>query len=330
MDVNVKVPALEMLMKYTASGVGAVAGPILAPWKARKEAEARLIGAQVEVDSLRLIAEAQAEARRSLVAPDEAGRGTLEIGPDGIAQRIEFQEKKRQANIAAAVRDAAAELGDREVPEHEPDPDWTARFFDCVQDVSSEDMRKLWAKVLSGEVENLGRTSLRTLDILKNLTKKDAQVFRDLCDFAIGEFIFYPNEHQTNRRFFAYQIALHLDTIGLINIGPFLQRVVNFEQDSNSFVTPYQNFILKISRNHGGNKINVPAVILTLPGQELYRTMEHNFRMDYLESFSKFLHKESCELSYARIVNKLPDGSFLGFPFIPIEPEPEQPGAAAS
>ena len=39
-DVNVKVPALEKLLDYTASGIGAVAGPMLAPWKARKEAEA--------------------------------------------------------------------------------------------------------------------------------------------------------------------------------------------------------------------------------------------------------------------------------------------------
>ena len=156
-DLNVKVPALELLVKYTASGIGAVAGPMLAPWKARKEAEARLIGVKADADSLQLIADAQAEARRTLVAPDEAAHGVLDIGPEGIAQRIEFQEKKRQANIVSVVRDAAVDLGNREVPEHEPDPDWTARFFDCVQDVSSEDMRKLWAKILSGQVEEPGR-----------------------------------------------------------------------------------------------------------------------------------------------------------------------------
>ena len=33
MDVNltVRVPGLEMLVKYSASGIGAVAGPMLAP-----------------------------------------------------------------------------------------------------------------------------------------------------------------------------------------------------------------------------------------------------------------------------------------------------------
>ena len=36
-NVNVKVAALEKLVDYTASGIGTVAGPMLAPWKARKE-----------------------------------------------------------------------------------------------------------------------------------------------------------------------------------------------------------------------------------------------------------------------------------------------------
>ena len=142
-DVNLKVPALEKLIDYTASGIGAVAGPMLAPWKARKEAEARLIGVKAETDSLKLIADAQADARRSLVAPEEAGRGVLDIEADGIRQRIEFQEKKRQANIASIVRDAAASLDGKEVPDHEPDSDWTARFFNNIQDVSSKELQQI-------------------------------------------------------------------------------------------------------------------------------------------------------------------------------------------
>ena len=197
-DLNVKVPALEKLVDYTASGIGAVAGPMLAPWTARKAAEARLIEAKAEADSLKPIADAQAEARHSLAAPDEAGRGVVEIDEDGIRQRVEFQERKRQANIASVVRDSAAELGDKEVPDREPDHDWIARFFDGVQDVSSEEMRKLWARILSREVEEPGRTSLRTLDILKNMTKEDAQLFRRVRDYVIDDYVFYPKEGQAS------------------------------------------------------------------------------------------------------------------------------------
>ena len=53
-DLKVKVPALEKLLDYTASGIGAVAGPMLARWKSRKAADARLIEAKAEVKRRRV------------------------------------------------------------------------------------------------------------------------------------------------------------------------------------------------------------------------------------------------------------------------------------
>ena len=197
-DVNLKIPALEMLLKYSASGIGAVAGPMLATWKARQTAKATIIEVEAETESLKLIADAQSEARHSLIDPDSAGKGRLEITPDGIRQRIDFQECKRQANIVSTIQEAASNLGEREVPNHEPDPDWTARFFDCVQDVSSADMRMLWSKMLSGEVESPGRTTLRTLESLRNLTSREARIFNEVCKYVIFDFI--PNYGQRHRK----------------------------------------------------------------------------------------------------------------------------------
>ena len=116
---------------------------------------------------------------------------------------------------------AADELGDKEVPDHEPDPDWTARFFDYAQDVSSEDMQKIWAKILAGEVENPGRTSLRTLDTLRNMTKRDAEMFRDMCDFVINQdFCGSMGESAKGFESLNYSKLLHLQDCGLVNVGP--------------------------------------------------------------------------------------------------------------
>ena len=185
MDINVKIPALEKLVDYVASGVGSVAGPMLAPWKARKETEARLVAARGKKEELKLEAEAQAEARRILVSPD-TGSGRVITIDEKISQRIQFQEEKRQRNIHKVVLLAAEKLGDKEVPNHEPDHDWTARFFNDVKDVSSEEMQLLWAKVLAGQVERPGNTSLRTLSILKNLDQSTAELFRKLCSACVS------------------------------------------------------------------------------------------------------------------------------------------------
>ena len=149
-NVNLKVPALEKLLDYAASGIGAVAGPMLARWKARREAEAKRIVAQGNADAraieargdattAQILADAQAAAQHSLSGPIESGGGVLEFSRDGIMQRIEFQERKRQHNIVSVVHGAADNLDNGTVDDHAPDPDWTARFFDNVQDVSAED-----------------------------------------------------------------------------------------------------------------------------------------------------------------------------------------------
>ena len=184
MDINLNVPAVEKLCDYAASGIGSIAGPMLASWIARREAQAKQIATRAEADSLVVLAEAQAEARKTLVSQGSTFTGELDI-TNTVSQRIQFQEEKRQRNIESVVKQAAAELGDKSLPNSEPDHDWTARFFNEVQDVSSEEMQSLWAKVLAGEVERAGSTSLRTLGILKNLDQATANLFKKFCSACV-------------------------------------------------------------------------------------------------------------------------------------------------
>ena len=325
-DVNLTVPALEKLLDYTASGIGAVAGSMLAPWRARQDAKAKLIGAQADADSLRLIADAQADARRSLVSSNEEGHGVMDIGPEGIAQRIEFQEKKRQANIVSVVQEAAAELGDKEVPDREPDPDWTARFFDCVKDVSSEDMREIWTRILTGEVEIQGRTALRTLDVLRNMTREEAELFKLACEFVIDDFIFYPEKDRTTHPVLQRVDVMRLQDAGLLHTSTSLAKSLNFVEGSCHIFHP--GFVLRIISNDKRKNISIPAIPLTHSGREIFQALESDICMNRLRFFSKLLRDNNCRLCCARIVEECSDGTIKHTGFLPIEPKPEQSGGA--
>ena len=205
MEVKVSVPAIEKLLEYSASGIGSVAGSMLASWKARKEAEAKLIAAKGDVEARKILAEgqattmdiistAQANARSVLVSPNSKVQGQMDFA-DTVTQRIQFQEEKRQSNIETIVRQSASELEGRIVADHEPDHDWTARFFNDVQDVSTEETQLLYAKILAGEVERPGNTSIKTLSILRDLERSAAMLFGTLCAACVslsldGEHIF--------------------------------------------------------------------------------------------------------------------------------------------
>lgn len=184
MNVPVTIPAIEKLVDHVASGIGSVAGTMLAPWQAKQEARTTEIAARAEARVLLIQAKAQADARQMLLSREEPVSGTLDMS-DRVRQRIHFQERKRQANIESVVNQAAEQLVDKTVADDEPDHDWTARFFRHVQDVSSQEMQVLWARILSGEVERKGSTSVRTLEILRNLDQATAGLFRRLCSACV-------------------------------------------------------------------------------------------------------------------------------------------------
>ena len=321
-DVNLKVPALEKLLDYVASGIGAVAGPMLATWKARHEGEARRIDARATADvrliestadagSLQTIAEAQADARRSLTGGNEVGTAMVEISESGIRQRLEFQEKKRQHNIVSVVRGAASDLEDKTVADREPDPDWTARFFGAVQDVSSTQMQEIWARILSGEVQQPGRTSLRTLDALRNMSRKDATLFEGVASFVIGGFIFYENDENA-QDLIAYGTLLHLQDCGLVNIGPFLSVNLNLRRNEDGWEEIYQDTVLRIQEVTPGstsNPLPIPCVALTVAGKELLQVTKRRFQHDYLRRFAGFLQGQNCRLSHSKIIERLPGES---------------------
>ena len=311
-DVTLTVPAVEKLLDYLASGTGAIAGPLLAPWRASREGKSRVIAAQADAEvrqiqaagegsALQLIAEAQADARRYVVPREMEAGGRIRIGPDDIRQWIEFQARKRVANVKSIADHAAEQLGEMEVRDHDPDPDWAARFFDIAQDVSSEDLQKLWARILAGEVETPGRTSLRTLSILKNVSQSEAKQFEALMRYRIGNFIFTDGcRAVSGNRFGAAMV--HLAHVGLLYSGWGPSPVVRLDQNG-AWSKRHNGHVLTVEGPPGSElNVSMDMVLLTASGQELAELCEHQPDLDYLAHFAGFLAKQDYVLKLARIV----------------------------
>ena len=276
---------------------------------ARIDAEVRRVEAESEAETSAIIAKARSDAREYLVTPDAEVYGTVEFTRKDIIQRVEFQERKRLANVKSVVEAAADELGDKEVPNHEPDPDWTARFFNEVQDVSSEDMQKIWARILAGEVESPSRTSLRTLDTLRNMAKRDAEMFRDICSFVINHHFVFYNDSVKNLAALNYSNLLHLEECGLINAGPNL--VSKFVWDGQAINLVHHNGFLALSKEQTAeavrDQLEIPVFVLTAAGQELFQFTEADVNMEYLQSFATFLKSDTINLAYVKKVEPPPE-----------------------
>ena len=312
-EVVIKIPAIEKLLDYLASGIGATAGPLLLPLRAKMEGKADRISARAYADALPIIAQAQADARQYLVEQDAEDHGTVEITHEHLKQQIEFQGLKRLANIRSVVEGAAEELGDKEVPDHEPDHDWTARFFDCVQDVSSKDMQRLWSKLLSGEVESPGRTSLHTLSILRDMSQSEAEVFSNLMKYRISDFLLEKCLEEIGGR------EVEAQTLKLVHIGLAYSSMVAYTSISLSpngiYDTEHNGCVLRIE-GPPGTRIDfngmispdLTVMLLTPPSKELARFCIHEPCVEYLSCFARVLNGQKCSLKLAPISGTTPDG----------------------
>lgn len=308
-DITVKVPGLNKLLDYTASGIGAVAAPMLAPYVSRQQAKAKLIEAKAEADSLRLIAQAQADARKAMVAPGDTAKGTLKITREQITQRLEFQEQKRQRNIAATVAEAAAELGDKTVSDHEPDHDWTARFFGYVQDVSSADIRRIWAKILAGEVQCPGGVSLRTLSILRNMPRREAELFTEAMRYRIDDFILRKYCLKSSNALTSHDLYFTFENMGLF-YSPIAARPARSISLGNTGITEMVNadHILFLKGKPNRSVDVDDKVVLKTPALELAPFCGSKPDMTYLRLFAEHLASKECSLAIAPIEETTPDG----------------------
>ena len=65
------------------------------------------------------------------------------------------------------------------------DEDWITRFFNIVEDISNEQMQNLWGRILSGEIKQPSTYFLRTLEILRNISPSEAEIFRKVAELAL-------------------------------------------------------------------------------------------------------------------------------------------------
>lgn len=285
----------------------------MARWKARVEADVERITAQGKADALLIEADSKGQAMKLITDAQLTAERTLNDSPimirseidikDEIRSRITFQERKRQANIQSVVLDAAETLGEKEVEESEIDHDWTSRFFADVMDVSSVEMQQIWGNILAGEVESQGRTSLRTLSILKQMSQRDAHLFERTTKFVIKDFILNDTKLTTEAlpHFPTYRELMKLAHHGLLQLGFGLGTVLKGKSEYHLFDG---NTIYQIQKDgNGKHELTIPSHVLSDSGLELYRVINTSTSTEYLRIFAKYLNEQGgWNLAYSTIL----------------------------
>ena len=139
-------------------------------------------------------------ARRRGVAAVESADGSvssssqelanLDLGHlDDVLERVaaleQNQRDERAANVLMVLERTVETLTDTDTPGETPDSRWVSAFVEGSQHASTDELRDRWARVLAGETQRPGSISVRTLNVLNDLDRHTAQMFRRICSMAL-------------------------------------------------------------------------------------------------------------------------------------------------
>lgn len=237
---------------------------------------------------------------------------TILINPpleDRTQERLNFQEAKKQLNIENVTAFAAEELKNEPPVTDEPlDEDWTTRFFRIAEDISNEEMQALWGKILAGEIKQPKTYSLRTLELIRNLSKLEATTFMKVANFTIksgnANYLFKSNDKELLSKKYNINygdIALLIE-IGLIQPGDFVSYQLLQQPTDSRRVFTCGNivFIAKVKANTP--TIQMPVNVFTNAGNELLKLIKPNTPFDYLTSIATSIKNENVEVKYGHIL----------------------------
>jgi len=318
-----KVFPIDKLMDIVSNSVGKVSKPYFD----RKDVDTKVYEikklAEARAEEMKIISNAvkenfqltggieYKEEKIAICSPKESPNPILPNPSieERTHERQNFQEAKKQLNIENVTAYAAEELKNEQPVTDEPvDDDWTSRFFRIVEDISNEEMQALWGRILAGEIKQPKSYSLRTLELIRNLSKNEADIFMKVANFAVKSgktnYIFKGKDEKILSEKFSInygEIAL-LTEVGLIQPGAFVNHQILQQQNESQRVFTSGNIIIIVKVKANTPNILIPVYVFSNSGNELIKLIKSNPPFEYLTSVANSIKSENVEVKYGYIL----------------------------
>jgi hypothetical protein len=189
-DIDLKSSTIEKFIDIVASAIGKLSAPYLL----KKMAEAKgleILQIAESIEKTRQMIgrdfEVRYEAESLKILPTTKNESAQNPDLQRIESRLRVVEQERQKNIDNITLYGLLESSKISKPsEGEIDRDWLNQFINVSQDVSSDQMQEVWGKILAREISNPGSFSLRSLEVLRTISKEEAEKFRQMVKFAVA------------------------------------------------------------------------------------------------------------------------------------------------
>jgi hypothetical protein len=277
---------LTKLIETIGEGLGVVGNAI---FKFDAKKLKRIGEIDAENDKKKIIKKAEGEAKAIEVLERASKRFALEL-------------YSKQINLENIIVKSHELLQNQEVSDEPVDKDWAARFLSVAQDVSKEEMQDILAKILAGEVKEPSTFSIKTLDIVKNLGKKELEEFKKFAGFCTpnaGLFMRSPGDNEELEKYgLIFGSFLHLADSGLFNPSTTLSLKLNLNENQAVSIQITQKIF--IFKSIAEQKISLPLLRLTETGMQILKFIQESkpskVEKLYIDDMVSFFKSKQLEL----------------------------------
>lgn len=189
-DIDLKSSTIEKFIDVVASAIGKLSAPYLLKKMAVAKGQEILQIAESIEKTRQMIGhdfEVRYEAESFKILPTTKNESTQNSELQRIESRLCAVEQERQKNLDNITLYGLLESSKiSQPPKGEIDRDWLNQFINVSQDVSSDQMQEVWGKILAREISNPGSFSLRSLEVLRTISKEEAEIFRQMVQFVVS------------------------------------------------------------------------------------------------------------------------------------------------
>lgn len=320
-DPNFSELAQTLWKTCTDNGVAAWLRPSQIRREAYARADAKRIEAQGDHDAAQIVSgvktldDFQLARRRKIAVLERRLEPELDLEAlPAIVQELNANElMRKEVNVGKALLQAEEELqqDSSRAPDSTVDGDWIRRWRDIVGNVSNENLQSLWGRLLAGEVKSPGKHSLRTLDIIRNISSEDAQLILKLAPYSIHGFIWRePGVGvTTSSSGLTFSDLLYFEEIGILSgaTSPLSNKWVSKNGKPLQINVIVGNYGIRALHLGGNAEIEIRGMMLTRAGAQILDLCEFEADLDYLRELGARFKAADCETKLFQVLEDTPD-----------------------
>ncbi len=279
-DLTKPAEDITAIAKDSHKGIGKLIYALFGPMIENRIGQARRIATQADKDCRDIIDGKKVLDKNSgMVIPISEVSSVDAL----CSELVHVDSDCKAKRLKAAMLEAALEISNIQEEEISDEP-LNQTFFNHwraeAELIDEEDLRKFWAHLLVEETKKPNSISPRTLDVAKNLSRDEAELFTRISQGVVGNSILVNEKGEPV--YGTYSEILLLQDAGLLGAISYstLKAILKDKQNNNIIGIPFFCSVLQIVFKR--DTIHYQDSVLTKAGRELYNIIKKPLNLDQI------------------------------------------------